>query len=217
MIFGVSDMALDPTEIAIRLGASAHWPIGGKDFSRYYDLEDYLFQEVSGRFRRDKRLSAFDFFCIVIWKANRAKSKVASRLLAQGHPDLEQAVLALTSSISNAEDSKERLRIVLERWGFRLPMASAILTVLYPNEFTVYDVRVCEVLKGFGGLQFKVSFDSIWSGYSEYLARVQATGPQAMTLREKDKHLWGQSFSDQLERDIISGFGNRVENSEFDV
>lgn len=55
------------------------------DYATYYDLEGYLFSEVSGRFQRDRRLSAFDFFCVVIWKANRSKSKVARRLLAHGH------------------------------------------------------------------------------------------------------------------------------------
>lgn len=47
----------------------------------YYYLEQYLFDVVSARFQTVGTLSAFDFFCIVIWKANRAKSKVAKRLL----------------------------------------------------------------------------------------------------------------------------------------
>jgi hypothetical protein len=33
--------------------------------------------------------------------------------------------------------------ILMRDWGLRLPMASAILTVLFPEEFTVYDQRVC--------------------------------------------------------------------------
>jgi hypothetical protein len=48
------------------------------DYARYYDLESYLFQEVSHRFTSRKPLSAFDFFRIVVWKANRSKSKVAA-------------------------------------------------------------------------------------------------------------------------------------------
>jgi hypothetical protein len=51
------------------------------DFRTYYDLETYLFETVSPRFAEEHSLTAFDFFCIVIWKANRAKSKIARRLV----------------------------------------------------------------------------------------------------------------------------------------
>jgi hypothetical protein len=54
------------------------------DERKYYYLEDYLFSEVRSRFHKQGYLSAEDFFCIVIWKANRAKSKVAARLLSMG-------------------------------------------------------------------------------------------------------------------------------------
>ena len=46
------------------------------NFLQYYDLEAYLFNVVAVRYTKNKTLTAFDFFCIVIWKANRAKSKV---------------------------------------------------------------------------------------------------------------------------------------------
>ena len=40
----------------------------------------------------------------------------------------------------------------MTKWAFRLPTASAILTVLYPDVFTVYDRRVCKVLGAFDQL-----------------------------------------------------------------
>jgi hypothetical protein len=90
------------------------------DYARYYSLERYLFSEVSQHFKASNQLSVFDFFCIVIWKANRSKSKVAKRLLAQGHADLSTAVQALTNALLQAPDNKERLRTLIEGWGFRL-------------------------------------------------------------------------------------------------
>lgn len=187
------------------------------DFARYYDLEGYLFRDVSGRYRKDKKLSAFDFFCIVIWKANRAKSKVAKRLLAQGHPDLEAAVAALTAVITSAQDSKERLRVLIEGWGFRLPMASAILTVLFPDDFTVYDVRVCEILGDFKDAQYKTQYEALWARYSGYVARVRQSVPEVAGLRDKDRYLWGQSFASQLQRDMESQFGNAPDDSELEA
>ena len=106
------------------------------DYLKLYDLERYLFDVVHSAFQKDKRLSAFDFFCIIIWKANRAKSKVALKLLShdsQGRKDLNAIVGDLTSVIARATDNKERMRILIAKWEFRLPMASAILTVLYPE------------------------------------------------------------------------------------
>lgn len=190
--------------------------ISEPDYAKYYDLEGYLFGEVSARFRRDKHLSAFDFFCIVIWKANRSKSKVARRLLAPGYPDLESAVKALTSEVDAAIDSKQRLAVLIDGWRFRLPMASAILTVLYPDDFTVYDVRVCGVLGDFADAQSK-KFAELWPHYQEYIERVRNEVPGQASLRDKDRFLWGKSFESQLKTDIENGFGTGVDDSELEA
>lgn len=187
------------------------------DYSRYYDLESYLFGEVSQRFTSSKQLSAFAFFCIVVWKANRSKSKVAKRLLAQCHADLSAAVQALTTSVVEANDNKERLRVLIEDWGFRLPMASAILTVLFPEDFTVYDIRVCEVFNDFKDAQYKTKYEDLWVRYSKYLERVRASVPSANSLRDKDRYLWGQSFHGQLQRDIKNRFGAATEDAELEA
>jgi hypothetical protein len=186
------------------------------DFRTYYHLESYLFDEVSTRFKNTGTLSAFDFFCIVIWKANRAKSRVAHRLLAQqpGVTDLDSAVSALLTAIGGASDRKERLRVLIEDWGFRLPMASAILTILYPGEFTVYDARVCEVFGNFKDVQYKTKFESLWQGYCTYVDRVKFETPSELSLRDKDRWLWGKSFAIQLKSDISEAFRRGEDDSE---
>jgi len=176
-------------------------------FLKYYHLEQYLFSHVSERFQQNHVMSAFDFFCIIIWKANRAKSKIAKRMLARGHANLQCAFNAVAGDIANAPDHSSRLEVLIDRWGFRLPMASAILTVLYPDEFTVYDVRVCDVLGDFHDAATKTRFADIWSRYSEYLAKVRESAPEVSSLRDKDRSLWGQSFASQLEDDIAKAFG----------
>src|SRR5882672_7549701 len=102
------------------------------DYLKYFDREHYLFDEVRFRFHDEHSLGAFDFFSIVIWKANRAKSKIARRLLSKDRKskrDLNARCRALTRSLYSANDHKERLRILIKDWGFALPMASAILAV----------------------------------------------------------------------------------------
>ena len=176
------------------------------DYRKYYYLERYLFDEVTVRFEKEKSLTAFDFFCIIIWKANRAKSKVAERLLSQGFDDLDRAVSSLMNAIATAQDDKAKLRVLIADWGFRLPMASAILTVLYPTVFTIYDVRVCDVLGNFRNTQYRTNFDALWAEYQAYVEAVRNVPTEKYDLRDKDRWLWGKSFCEQLKEDMSMQF-----------
>jgi hypothetical protein len=178
-----------------------------RDYRDYYWLEQYRFSQVSQRFARTLTLSAEDFFCIVIWKANRAKSKIAGRLLGRGDANLQDAVAALLREVVNETEAKGRLRVLLKQWNLRLPMASAILTVLYPDDFTVYDMRVCEALGGFDSLADVDEFDDLWNGYRDFRSRVRSAAPRELSLRDQDRWLWGKSFAEQLARDVRTCFG----------
>jgi hypothetical protein len=184
------------------------------DYDQFYNLETYLTDVVRPRFVAQGFLSALDLFCIIIWKANRAKSKVATNLLGtarsvlgKSNPTLDEATEALTRGLTTLGSPKARMRYLWETWRLRLPMASAILTVLYPTDFTVYDTRVSSVLGKFKHLGAKQSFDALWQEYLAYKASVEAAAPSGLTLREKDRYLWGRSFYEDLQRDLASGFG----------
>lgn len=175
------------------------------DYLKYYDLERYLFEDVHQRFHHEHSLGAFDFFSIVIWKANRAKSKIALKLLARdraGRRDLDAIVRTLTTDLYAAPDGKARLRLLLKDWNFALPMASAILSVLWLDEFTVYDYRVCDRLDKFHDLYHWTDFERVWTGYGEFKASVRATAPSQLSLRDQDRYLWGESAATQLQHDI---------------
>jgi hypothetical protein len=196
----------------------------------YYALESYLLGDVRKHFEDDGSIGAFDFFSIVIWKANRAKSRIAERLRSMDKPeqrtDLEAITRSLTKSLYEAEDGQARLRILLCTWGFLLPMATAILSILWPDEFTVYDVRVCGELKEIrigGDLKdftdlanlsnVDKNFDKVWARYFEYRESVRAAVPQESSLRDKDRYLWGRSAARQVQSDIASGFPRRGRKS----
>lgn len=175
------------------------------DYVAIYDQETYLFETVHNHFHEQGFLSAFDFFCVIIWKANRAKSKIAKRLLAKGHDSLDAAAYDLTKGIFDCASSKDRLQYLWDS-GFYLPMASAILTVLYPNEFSIYDVRVCGELGAFSELGNITRFEKLWPRYLEFLQAVEKAAPPSLPLRDKDRYLWGKSFSNQLTNDIKQKF-----------
>lgn len=191
-------------------------PFGG--YLDYYDLEEYLFDQVRPRFHSEHSIGAFDFFSIVIWKANRAKSRIAERLWRKAQPgeDLDAVARRLTASLYGARDACERFRLLLDEkeWGFYLPMASAVLTVLWPEEFTVYDFRVCEQLEKadrghctvFKHIAGWVHSDRLWRTYQDYVAAVKRAGPDGLSLRDKDRYLWARSAAEQLQEDIQRGF-----------
>lgn len=172
----------------------------------YYDLESYLFKTVNNKFKVDHYLNAADFFCIIIWKANRAKTTVINRLKKKG--DLDKYIKSLTSNIYKAHDMEEKLKIIMDKdkgGGFLLPMASAILAVLYPNDFTVYDIRVCNSLETdpsgeYHKLAHKTKFSEIWAGYQKFKNAVLEINPTNLSLRDKDRYLWGMSFKADLDK-----------------
>jgi hypothetical protein len=176
------------------------------DFRQFYDLENYLFEVVGPRFRACGRLDAFDLFSIIIWKANRAKSRIARKLLESGAGSLDEVAALLTQGLAGLPGPKERLRYLWKDWGLRLPMASAILTVLYPDEFTIYDTRVCGTVGGFHSTGDSGDFDWLWDEYVEFRAAVEQAAPKGLCLRDKDRYLWGKSFRDQLRRDLEREF-----------
>lgn len=173
------------------------------EYVKYYYLEEYLFKEVCKRFTSSGKISPEDFFCILIWKANRAKTKTKKRLSALADGSYTNAVELIASDMHLAQQPKERLRVLMKKWGFQLPMASAVLTVLYPAEFTVYDVRICEMLGRFQDLASRGFTDNLWDSYLEFEKAVREATPDHLSLRDKDRYLWGKSFYEQVKRDVL--------------
>lgn len=176
------------------------------DYHQFYDLEFYLLNIVRPRFVEQGHLSAFDFFCIIIWKANRAKSKIAKKLLDNGYKNLERAVRSLTRGLYRQSTDKDKLYYLCKDWQFSISMASAVLAILYPDDFTVYDIRVSEVLNDFRDVKNRTNFDNIWRRYREYKCKIEESISQYSTLRDKDRYLWGKSFYQQLSNDIENVF-----------
>jgi len=163
-----------------------------KDYKKFYNLEEYLFQVVGPRFRKDGTLSVDDFFCIVIWKANRAKTNIKKKLSRT--TTLSESIKELTNDVIQSKSLEEKLETMIKKWKFGLPMATAILTVLYPEDFTVYDYRVREQL----GLSDIYSVKKYFKDFLPVVKKYAKSLNQSM--RETDKELWGKSFFDDLQK-----------------
>jgi hypothetical protein len=91
------------------------------------------------------------------------------------------------------------------KWGFRLPTASAILTVLYPDIFTMYDIRVCDTLQAFHQLGSMKWSSAAWREYQRFLGAVRDAAPRGLSLRDCDRWLWGKDKWETLRNEIESG------------
>jgi hypothetical protein len=175
------------------------------DYLKFYDDETYLLEVVGPRFHDTGMIDAADFYTILVWKANRAKNYHLKRLklLAQAGT-FQNAVDQIAAALKQSPMQKERLRVLMADWLFSLPTASAILTVLYPSEFTVYDYRVCKEFGLQKDLSQRVFSDVLWSEYELFRGSVEAATPSHLSLRDKDRFLTGRSFRKEVERDCQS-------------
>lgn len=174
------------------------------DYLKFYDDEGYLMGEVANHFHETGALAPVDFYMLLIWKANRAKSYHRERLKKKALGSFERAVSQIASSLWSCRDRKERVRILIEDWEFSLPTATAILAILYPAEFTVYDYRVCAEVNH----QYRpyLSFsDFLWADYEEFQKKVEGEAPSGLCLRDKDRFLTARSFRKGIVRECDEG------------
>lgn len=159
----------------------------------YANVETNLFPLIQKQFSKTGFLEAVDLLAILAWKANRATNKHISRV--GGVENFNRYAPALGAELYEAKSNENRLRIAMTgAFKFRLPTASALLTVLYPDSFTVYDVRVCDQLEKFHKLANRRFSSALFSEYEEYKAAVMNAVPYQCSLREADHYLWGKSW-----------------------
>lgn len=155
-----------------------------------YNLEDYLFETVSDRFQNDGTLCPYDFFAIVIWKSNRPKTKIKRGLVAAG-----KTVDALMREVNAAPTAQAKVEALLQVDGFGLAMASAVLTVCYPEHFTVLDFRAWEALQHFSVSGLPLPYPQNVDQYLLYCAACRRLADEAgLSLRNLDRALWAQSW-----------------------
>ena len=71
---------------------------------------------------------------------------------------------------------------------------------------------VCETLGGFRNLTNLTNIDRMWEGYSAFKSAVISNSPAGLSLRDRDRYLWGKSFRDQLTNDVATAFRSASED-----
>jgi len=97
------------------------------------------------------------------------------------------------------------MKVLIVHWGFKLAIASAILTIFYPEKFTIYDYRAAGQVNEGVRLKDKTKFEDFWIGYIVFRAKVLSI-PYGASLREKDYFLFGKSRMEDLKADLNTSF-----------
>ena len=70
--------------------------------------------------------------------------------------------------------------------------------------------RICDQLGGFDNLANSTLLNQVWEGYLEFRRAVEKAAPEDLSLRDKDRFLWGKSFCERLERDVADAFPRKT-------
>jgi thermostable 8-oxoguanine DNA glycosylase len=97
-----------------------------------------------------------------------------------------------------AKTQKEQIEILDKIKGIGLPIASAILTVCYPEKFTILDYRVWNILLKDKKVGNKNPPNTIF-GYLNYVNICKKYSRKLkLSLRDFDRAMWGRSFYESL-------------------
>ena len=150
-----------------------------------------------------KSFTPFELFAIAIFKANRNKGRIKKGI--QNGKNSVKKISSIVASINLEDDlsKKEALNQLIEMPGIGIPMASALLSVAYPDNFTIVDYRTIDGLKDFFEIGFPSTLDprSNIDGYFLYIHECRKKSVELkISLRKLDQMLWGYSFFKDLEK-----------------
>jgi len=161
-----------------------------KRYIKYYFLEEkYLFDEVNKSFhkRKGSYLTPQEFFSIIFWKRKPSGKKIALRWN-------KESIETIIKKLNKAKTKKEKIKILTDINGIGIAIASAILTVCYPNDFTVIDYRVLNSLKELG-VEVKGNPRENIKDYLRYVDICKAEAKKyGLTLRDFDRALWAMDW-----------------------
>ncbi len=113
----------------------------------YAEREKELFGEIGKNIRNRSYLKKEDFLAIVRWKAARAIRKAEA--------NSEEAIEKITKFAFEIDNEEVKIRVLTSLNGVSIPMASAILTIPFPEKYGVIDIRGWHTLYNLGLVNYK--------------------------------------------------------------
>jgi hypothetical protein len=178
----------------------------------YYNPEFRVFDQIATKISKGQDLTKQDVLQILKWKLGRIKDSNNETVRDENLVVINKAVKDASSA-----DGVDALEALEKIPGIGLATATAILTVCYPDKFTIIDWRVLEILELIPSRMQKSKQEysaNDWSPndyISEYLPAVKKlTHLWNCTLRDADRALWGFSVKSRIEEVINIEFSSQA-------
>ncbi len=117
-----------------------------------------------------------DLLTIVNWKSHRRRELLCGNLPGE-------LKIALDCARSES-DVTGKIEALCKLKGVGVPMASAILTAMYPKEYTVIDVRALDTLE----VRSPKKLEKIYPAYNAFC--IETAKDLNMSLRAFDRAIW---------------------------
>lgn len=135
---------------------AGNFPIFIKDDAKHKEKSP-CFSTMSKVLQKRGYLLKPEFVSIGIWKTRR------QRMRYEANPS--DKIKNITSRAMRASEDQEKVKILVKLNGVGIPVASTILTVIYPTKYCVIDYRTWRTIKWLEG---KIDLSS-YRGYSKFL------------------------------------------------
>jgi hypothetical protein len=176
----------------------------------YYDPENRVFPKIAQKAEAGQPLNEQDVLVILKWKTNRLLASYSKTVTRGTMKEINKAIA--DASKPTCEIAALNTLVNSNIHGIKLAVATAILTVCYPDKFTIIDARVLELLDLFPSRLPKnkrTEYDtSHWTPPDyiyEFLPKVRECSERwGCSLRNADRALWGLSISKQGEKIIAN-------------
>jgi hypothetical protein len=176
----VAYFQLQPAEAELQELAEQYWEKAGE---KEQSLEKAAFE--AGESIRNGDFALANLEAIVRWKSERA----VQFLIGNSNEKIRRVLAVATAPDATTETAMTAL---LELKGVDLPVASAILSAIYPERYTVLDFRALEAL---GHARHDVRFYEEYLAFCKRLAESNIVQPQSdlpapTPLRTLERALW---------------------------
>ena len=173
----MSHFDLQPKQAELQQLAEQYWNQAGE---KEKQLEREAFE--AGTAIRNGEYTLANLEAIVRWKSER----VVHYLIANSGEKIRQALAVAASPGASVHDA---IHALTSLHGIDLPIASAILTAIFPERYAVLDFRTLEAL---GHARHNIDF------YAEYVASCQKLAQSGLVKAQQD--LPGATSLHALER-----------------
>jgi hypothetical protein len=175
----------------LKAAIKAHPEMGVlSEITTYWELEEYIFKTIGPAVQKAGFFTLPEFITVGYWKTPRQLTNYRKN----NDATVQKITLkALASDLARPARPVEMSGLD----GVRVPVASALLTIWRPEEFTIIDVFALKTLsrssESIDGVGFHERGQTWWLGhYDMYLRACQAIVDRLkpLNLRDVDRAIW---------------------------